>query len=180
MKTLTLALIAFAILFISCSQDESTKYENPPIILDENWVEITDTIDVINEITCLSAPLIKWGTVINSEKDYNDLWERSINEYPNELINCNELRYDSTKVKFKKPNVDFNERTVLGFSVMTGISNRNRHIYVNDSKKEYLYLLDIELTSYAERGDGYFGWTSIPKIPSDYKIKFDTTITDSR
>ncbi len=187
MKPLTSLILAIIIVAtLSCQKEQPTKYTQNidlnTILNDSNWVEVTDTVDVKHEIICLAQELIQHkGTVLQSENDYKELWELSVKDYPNSIVNCNRVyRYDSTIVKYKTPNVEFNDRTVLGFSVMTGISNRTRHIYSNDITKEYLYLLNIELTSYAKRGDTYFAWTSVPKIPSDYKVDFDTTITDNR
>ena len=183
-KLIMLLSLATAVILIACGQKQPTENENNysliKILNDSNWVEVTDTVDVTDQIKCLAQNLFNWGIVFQSENDYRGLWDISISKYPDNIINCNGLyKYDSTKVKYQTPNINFNERTVLGFFIITGPSIRTRHIYKNDSLKECLFELFIKYKSGIRncRGDGYYAWVSIPKIPSDYKIRFDTTIT---
>jgi len=186
MKTLISLVIAIIIVAtLSCQKEQATKYtqniDMNTILNDSNWVEVTDTIDVTHEIICLAEDILRWGIVLQSESEYKEMWEKSVRDYPNDIINCNKVYvYDSTIVKYKTPNVDFNNRSVLGFFVRTTLANKFRYIYKNEKTKEYLYLLNLELTSFNKIGDGYFAWTSVPKIPIDYKVSFDTTITDNR
>jgi len=185
MKAIIFILANISILlFLSCNYEQVTetpkKYDMNTILNDSNWVEIIDTIDVTDQIICLAQELIQGkGTVLQSENYYRELWEKSITEYPMSIINCNNVYvYDSNKVKYETPNVNLNERTVLGYFVITGIANTYRYIYKNDKTNEYLYLLKIRSTSPNYRGDGYFAWTSVPKITEKYSVIFDTTNTD--
>jgi hypothetical protein len=160
MKTLTLALIAFAILFISCSQDESTKYENPPIILDENWVEITDTSSI--EIKCLDGDKIDEKYIIRDSNAYNDFYEIlwQYNDCPD----------------YELPSIDFDKYTLLGYITRTGECDIIRQVFKNDSDKKIMYHLEITITSNRKILITNYNWMLIPKTPEDYMVIIDTTM----
>ncbi|MFC2130888.1 hypothetical protein ACFLSQ_05595 [Bacteroidota bacterium] len=186
MKKIIILLAAVSVvIFLSCYQEQATqtqqKIDLSAILSDSNWVEITDTVDVTDQIKCLAQPLIQnKGTVFQSENDYKDLWEKSVTEYPDMVINCYGVNvYDSTKVKYQIPDINFNERTVLGYSIVTGPAKWTRCLYMNEQNKLYLHLVHVEIIAHNFRGDGYWCWVSVPKIPDNYKIMFDTTVTDS-
>jgi hypothetical protein len=186
MKNLIIIVIGILCFFLlECRQEpvsQSQKdYSLDEILSDSNWVEITDTVDVTDQIKCLAQNLLKWGLVLQSENDYRDLWNISMNEYPDNIVFCDGIyRYDSTKVKYKKPNINFNERTVLGFFITTGPAKWYRNIYKNENTKEYIYILHVERTSLNKTGDGYRKWVSIPKTFGEYKVIFDSTFTPLR
>lgn len=161
MKTLTLSLIAFAVLFISCSQDESTKYE-------DQWIEVVDTVNI--DLRCIDCDVYRKGEVIRTEEDYKTLWEMSSDTYP-----PNHPWGDCTE--YISPDFDFENYDLLGVCIVTGIAKIYRKILINHYLKECLFTLDIEVVSNEMRGDVYYGWTSIPKLPKDYKVIFDSSVT---
>jgi hypothetical protein len=185
MKAILILSILMVSMMLACSNEQTTQSHSPfslyQIETDSNWVELTDTIDVLNEISCLSCQLIQWGVVFNSENDYHALWEKSINEYPDDVGICYGKHFNrySPKPQYISPNIDFGNRSVLGFHYITGWPVKfNRHIFINDHLKEYLFTLDIRQPSIVnEIGSGYSQWTSIPKIKIDYSVLFDTTIS---
>jgi|GEM_PF-3700082 len=185
MKAIIFLLANISIIFFfSCDNEQTTenlkKYDINEILNDSNWIEITDTIDVKDQIKCLAQPLIQnKGLVFQSEQDYKELWEKSIMEYPDWIINCDGItQYDSSKVKYRSPNLNFKIRTVLGYSFCKGgIFQWTKHIYRNDKIKGCLFMVNVLMFDYDDVLSGYLGWASVPKIPDDYKIEFDTTLT---
>jgi hypothetical protein len=174
MKTLTLALIAFAVLFISCSQDESTKYENPPIIEIEgdNWIEITDKNHHI--IRC-----VNWNDTPSSFRDSTYVI-RDSNEYL-ELYNYRkeDSRYWDGEQwvscdGYCLPDINFEERSLLGYGVKcSGGASFEFHIYKNDLLKKYVYYIKI-INSGLYSFHMYMHWFSIPKIESGYQVYFQS------
>lgn len=178
---LSVLSVLFLLVIFACSKEQLTETQHvnlQEIQNDSNWVEILDTINVTDKITCLASSLIHWGTVFNSENDYKLIWDKSVNDYPEEIGMCNGMKFNPklSKPQFYITNINFNERTVLGFDLMTGPAKCQRHIFINDNKKKYLYELQIKVTSNNDRGDGYYNWISISKLKSGYSISFDTTI----
>ncbi|MFH1050079.1 MAG: hypothetical protein V1779_04000 [bacterium] len=179
--TATLSII----LFLSCGYEPVSQiqknYDLNEILSDSNWIEITDTVDVTNQIKCLSRTFINWGNVLQYENDYLELWNKSLIEIKENnfnmvhIINCeNNVIYDSSKFKYNKPTIDFSNRTVLGFYVSTGRAYFLRRIFINNQSKELFYSLIIQPKSGELILIGYLQWTSIPKIALDYNFMFDT------
>jgi hypothetical protein len=160
-KIIILIVIATSILFIACNENESIKYE-------DKWIEITDTANV--ELRCLDCDVYREGRIIRTEEDYKSLWQMSVDTYP-----PNHPWGDCTQ--YISPDFDFDNRDLLGVCIVTGIANTYRKIFINHYLKECLFTLDIEVVSNALRGDAYSKWTSIPKIPENYKVTFDSTVT---
>lgn len=179
MRKSIILIISFTIFLVTCSKEQptnlSSNYDKYQIQNDSDWVEITDTMNI--NVLCLDPSLIYTGKVIMNDNDYRDLWNKSsgfIEMWKN-------LRHpDSLYAKCKEYtdlNIDFQRYSLLGFAIITGIAETNRYVYVNHKRKEYLHLLHIIDTSNYKRGDAYYKWVAVPKIPGDYLVKFDTILT---
>ena len=135
MKKIILIVIGLLlIILLSCGKEQTTqttqKFDLNKILLDTNWVEITDTVDVTEQIKCLAQPLTQNnGIIFQSENDYKNLWEQSVTDYPEWVINCYGLSvFDSTKVNYQTPDINFIERTVIGVGQTTSPAKFSRFI----------------------------------------------------
>lgn len=164
-----------------------------PVPLDSGWSEITGLIDFDRKAPCLSKNDLynsvydviqdenilrqnQYGIIIRDSASYFKYRIYGIyNTYGDSIyINCDTIGYS---ISF--PKVDFNYHNLLFYEVHGGrclFLKSEGHLYVNHSKKEYLFFVQ---SSYW--GDCLVGHTSyheliIPKLDTSYTVKFRRTI----
>ena len=180
MKThIVLLLASILMLTAACEQEQPTKlsavYDKHTIQEDTNWVEITD-IDTVE--ACISRKLIINGLKVNSEEQYKNLFLETLKDedylwavrtHP-ELTKCRE--------EYQIPDIDFNKRDLILYRAPIGGYNPilTRRIYKNELSKEIVYLFELKQTSKKLGLSSFVEHITIPKITSQYSLKFDTLI----
>lgn len=86
---------------------------------------------------------------------------------------------DSVCKNFAFLEIDFSEKTLLGkYTFAAGCSiNFIRHVFRDNSSKEIIYSINVSEIGRCEKAVYSMNWILIPKIPSDYKVKFEVVKT---
>lgn len=103
--------------------------------------------------------------VINTEKEYQSLIDNSPDLHPNPFLPC---------IDYKFPTIDFSRKTLLGKGTTSGGCKvkTERKVLRDDVNKEYVYQIKIKQYGSCEMAWHSNNWILVPKIPSDYTIKF--------
>ncbi len=162
-------------LMISCSEEQPTKVSNyvfdkRNIENDTNWVEFHD-YDTLDDI-CFDFWDNLSGVIINSEDDYKEVFFGAFpsNNENNRPYNCFFWTIDD----YIKPDIDFDNRSMLIFCWYDANVEFERKIYYNPKNDEYFFLLTVDLVGYGSVFSGFVETLSMPKLPNIEKIKFDT------
>ena len=174
MKKSTIISLALLMLFaVSCKQEQATIYSpiNKYAIQDDtNWVEVIDTnhLDFCSHqrgaITAEDAPsYLKYGTliIINNAAEYQVLLEQL------DSIGCSIVN---------PPNINFEQKTLIGYSIMTGNHSSSAHFYKNNALKKYLYLIEEKLLDNYDWLFTLREWTVVPKIDPSFTVEVDTLL----
>jgi len=172
MKNLIIPSIFIAVLFLSFSCKDKSSNVQPKIQNDSNEF-ITDTVPL--NVDCIILSFVndtpKISSVYNSDSEYQEL----LNKYRSPVLSC---------MDYQLPYVNFNERTVLGYRIITWAkANWGRNVKKIDSLKKIIYYIN-DTIKYKEglnppldQGRELTNFMSIPKIPLGYTVEFDTTFT---
>lgn len=183
MKRILFAImILLTIAFLSCSKEQATEskgnFDMQAILSDSNWVEVIDTsrpdLRCSNKRGGLIDPpeFLEYGklVVINNKSDYEKLLNRLDSLA---LVN----KFDTAGcTKTNPPQVNFSNKTLLGYSLITGRNKSNTRFFKNTSLKAYKLVIDIKLldnrlTPYTLRT-----WLLVPKLDNSYKVEVDTLL----
>lgn len=81
-----------------------------------------------------------------------------------------------TDSDFVAPDIDFDNRSLVIYSMFFGDVEFDRKIYYNKNTQEYFYLLEVKYLSENLIGYFYNEALSLPKVTNFEKIKFDTIV----
>ncbi|MEM5871494.1 MAG: hypothetical protein QW051_01335 [Candidatus Aenigmatarchaeota archaeon] len=119
-------------------------------------------IDMNEQLTCIDSFELRDGEfIINSDQEYQVLLD-----YKSPSPGCE---------NFHLPSIDFSQYTLLGKYAEGGGCSIVfvRKIYKDESNKEITYSIKVEGKGYCEKLGMSMNWALIPKVPSDYNVKFE-------
>ncbi len=123
----------------------------------ENLIIIEGVESIV--LDCLTP--IEEHQVINQAEEYSLL----LNEYRDNAQNC--LSYIS-------PQVDFNEKTLLGQRIEVTACNVSSvsEVFADPDQKQYIYQLQVNLEGECEILFEKMVWIVVPKLPDNYTVAF--------
>lgn len=86
-------------------------------------------------------------------------------------------QFDFVECKnFTLPEIDFSQKTLLGMYADGGGCDIEfeKKVFRDDRKKEYRYIVTIIETGTCLKMGLSMNWITVPKIPDDYKVVFET------
>lgn len=116
-------------------------------------------------ITCVGSFNLEKGG-----KERQEFMVTNREEYK-ELFDCKMSHFLCDNFVF--PEIDFSQKILLGKYVSWGCSaDISKEVYRDDVNKKIVYSIHIVERGSCERLGMAMNWILIPKIPSDYNIKF--------
>lgn len=78
-----------------------------------------------------------------------------------------------------RPNIDFDEYTLLGFVTSGSGCSRTfrREVTKEKSKKQYVYHITVRECGECEPFETRHNWVLVPKLPTVWEVKFETCTT---
>ena len=178
-KSIFLLLASIMMLTAACNEEQPTKfaavYDKHTIQEDTNWVEITD-IDTVE--TCIIGKLYINGLLINSEEQYKNLFIETLKDPDYLWAVRNHPELTKCREEYQIPDIDFNKRDLIMYLSPLGGGQPifTRRIFENNLSKEIVYLVETRLTTYTKENSHFAETITIPKLKSQYTIKFDTLL----
>lgn len=151
-------LILNILIFVSCDNQQLVQNQN-----DIWWIEIIDTLKPnigCNERIGIVSNIpdgLEYDSLItiNNDTDYQNLLKKL------ETIGC------------KNQNqviVNFDERTLLGYSLLTGRNVTELTFFKNEKLREYNLVVDVKLLDSTFLPVSVWKWLIVRKLDSNYKI----------
>ncbi len=120
----------------------------------------------------------KYEKVINTKEEYQQILDQKLIDQQREEYRRINTRPDPTFfgcVDYVLPPIDFSQRTLLG-NGWGGVGCKQKvekQVLRDNEKKEYIFTINAATCGMCEMVLGSYEWVSVPKIPSDYTIKFN-------
>ena len=133
------------------------------------WVEITDTI--VPDIGCTYKPGGQIGGPTNLNYD--------VLLIINEQIHYEDLLIDLDSINCHNPNppsIDFNIKTLLGYSFEEIPNYSFSRFFKNDSLREYKLFIDVKIINDIDLPYSVRQWIVVPKVNNSYKVVVEKSI----
>lgn len=169
-QSVLLMVISVLILITSCGVEQPTPvstFNKRNIDNDPNWVEFHD-YDILDGL-CYNLNEVEGGLILNSVDEYKEVFHRAADNIWGIDVTCRNIKYSD----FVAPDIDFENRSLIIYSMSTQPLGCDRKIYYNTNTDEYFYLL-ITPWSMNWHREYYNEALSLPKITDYTRIKFDT------
>lgn len=174
---LIILLAAFFMLFTSCNEKQVTEFTQSDleqIQQDTNWVEITD-IDTVE--ACMANDFYNngKGLLIKSEEDYKKYFDKSLeNEQYMDMVR-NWSQYTNCTEEFQPLNANLENRDLILYSISSGgMPIFTRRIFLNKNESEYIYIVEIQITTYTKELRSFSDEITVPNLNEGYSFRFET------
>ena len=150
--------IAFTVILVAVVGYFAFIKEPKPTIPSQPKLKTVTYEDLSRTPQCLNA---EGERIINSNEEY----DRIIQLNPESAPGCKD---------FKRPAIDFSQKTLLAKSVISSgcTNNFGKEVYVDDDNKKIIYEIDFSTLGQCEALVHSDNWISIDKVPNSYKVEF--------